>query len=77
MREYVVSLRRGADIAGVSPTGSLADAVDTARVRVTEILPTGQTVVVVVQDDDALSRLQSKLGKSCHVVQRIKGHTLR
>lgn len=77
MREYVVSLRRGADITGVSPTGSLKDAVTTAHVRVTEVLPTGQTVVVAIPDDNALSRLRHKLGTACHVVARTKGQILR
>jgi hypothetical protein len=76
MREYVVSLRRGADVTEVAPNGSLKDAVREARVQVTEVMPTGESVVVAVTDAAELTRLQHKFGSVCHVVARAKGHVL-
>ena len=76
MREYVVSLRRGADVKILAPSGSLKDAVKDPRVRVTEVMPTGKTVVVAVNSAADLSRLYEMLGNTCHVVERTKGHVL-
>jgi hypothetical protein len=76
MREYVVSLRRGANVRIVAPTGSLTDAVREARVQVTEVMPTGESVVVAVTNAAELTRLQNKFGSICHVVERAKGHIL-
>lgn len=76
MREYVLSLRRGADVKAVAPTGSLRDAVRAARVEVTEVMPTGETVVVAVTTNAELTRLQNTFGTICHVVERAKGHIL-
>jgi hypothetical protein len=76
MREYVISLRRGADVRRVTPSGSLTDAVKEMRVHVREVLPTGTTVVVAINDPGELDRLHARLDGTCYVVERTRGHVL-
>lgn len=76
MREFVVSLRRGADIKLLVPSGSLTDAVKQTRVHIKEVLPTGKTVVVAVSSPSELKLLRERLDQTCHVVERTIGHVL-
>jgi hypothetical protein len=76
MREYVVSLRRGADMKVVVPSGSLTDAVKETRVHIMEVMPTGKTVVVAVSSPRELELLRARLDRTCHVVERTIGHVL-
>lgn len=76
MREFVVSLRRGADMTMVVPSGSLTDAVKETRVHIMEVMPTGKTVVVAVSSPNELKLLRARLDGTCHVVERTIGHVL-
>jgi hypothetical protein len=75
MREYVVSLRRGADLKMV-PSGSLMDAVKQTHVHIMEVMPTGKTIVVAVTSPGELKLLRERLDRTCHVVERSIGHVL-
>jgi hypothetical protein len=60
----------------VAPTGSLKDAVNATQIRVTEVMPTGKSLVVNVSSAADLKQFELKLGRSCHVVERTKGRVL-
>jgi hypothetical protein len=75
-REFVVSLRRGADMKMVVPSGSLTDAVKQTRVHIMVVLPTGKTIVVSVNNPSELKLLHERLDRTCYVVERVIGHVL-